>query len=219
MKLITNLNNKELAVCQTLKKLGQASVAEIAKNSGLKRTTVYNFIGRLGANKLIGQKQINGKSIYFMADDNPLFVPIVRNFKPDAAINFIITRRALKNEVLKTLKSGANEVLWLADSRTTTDILGNRFFEKYIETAKNKGIILKTLRSSLSRGSHRYHSDKSIIESGRIVRRGQTTMPFESSLVIYGRKVLIISRNNQYYGYVINDQQIAATFLSIFKNL
>ncbi len=69
-KIITNLSDKELSVIKAVDALGNASVLQIAKKSGIRRTTIYNFIDKLVDNNLIGVDIINGARRYFEPNQN-----------------------------------------------------------------------------------------------------------------------------------------------------
>ena len=75
------------------------------------------------------------------------------------------------------------------------------------------------MRSSISRGGHIYHSREAVAEMGRIVRKSQTSIPYNASIILFDDKVLMISLKNNGVGYCIEDKIIFRTFKSLFQGM
>lgn len=211
-----NLKNKEIAAYRAILQLKRATIVDIARKADLKRTTIYNFIDKLILNKLIKKILINGRAYYApIRDLNSLITKDKINLGETGKI--VIGKILLKSEIQKTLKE--RQIDFIADSQTTTELLGNHFFEKYIEQAKNKGIVVRVLRSSVSKARHKYHSPKAIEEMGRLVRQSQSTIPYHGTIIIFGHQMILLSSANGGTGYVIKDEIITQTFKNLFNGL
>lgn len=217
MKLITNLTAKELNIYQSLNEDSWERVSELSTKTKIKRTTIYNFIKKLAQSKLVEHIQINGVDHYKKTYESPNILKFETSNQKDKTLNLITTKRQLKIEIQNTLS--CREVNWLVDSQTTTDLLGDKFFEFYIEEANQKSVTLKVLRSPISQGKHRYHDLDSIQKIGRIVRKSQSTIPYQGSIAIFDQKILIISNQKPNLAYLIYDPIINQTMLSIFNGL
>jgi len=211
-EIVTNLTDKEYKTYKVLFSLGEARVSQIAEKADLERTTVYNFIDNLVDFGLARKRTINGFA-YYSPIDNKITKLEIEEEKLIGNFGTIINSRQLKKEILKTLNY--KEVDWIVDSASTTELLGNRFFETYIERVKNKKI--RVLRSSVSRGKHKYHSQEAILKGGRIVRLGQSTIPYHGSTAIFGKNILMISDSGT--AYLIYDPTLSLTYKSLFNGL
>jgi len=68
------LNEKEINVYLACLELGTASVAEIAKKSGVKRTSIYNFLEDLKNKGLISEIKKNRKTLLLPEDPHALIL-------------------------------------------------------------------------------------------------------------------------------------------------
>ena len=218
-KVFTNLSEKEIAVYEAILKIKEGTVSQISEASKVKRTTVYNFIDHLVLAGLISEKIINNKRAYSILDKTKIREFPYRKIKFEKFLCFL-GKRNLKEAILLSLYSNASKkVDWIIDSKTSTELLGNRFFENYVERSIVKRIKVRVLRSPVSKGYHKYHSREAIIRTGRIVRLGQKTLPFHGTMAVFGECVLMISDQYGGIGYLISDEVIAETYKSIFNGL
>lgn len=218
-KIILNLTAKELAVYQAIIKHGRLSVSEISKYTGLKRTTIYNFIDNLFKKGLISRVIENGRKIYFPFGEKSAEIVNLEKKEINYNLKIFNTSYLIKMAIKKTLNSKNKQIYWIADSKTTTDLFGNLFFEKYIELAKEKNILMKTLRSTTTTAKHKYHSFEAVRKMGRIVRLGQSTARIHSTIIIYDNKVLIITSENNGLAYEISNSELSNSFKNIFNML
>ncbi len=218
-KIYTNLSAKEIAVYKAIQKIRTGTVSQISEASKVKRTTVYNFIDHLVLAGLISEKIVNNKRTYSILNQEEIKEFPNKNLKFGNFLCFV-GKRNLKEAILLTLdQNPSRKVDWIIDSKTSTELLGNRFFENYIEESISKKIMIRVLRSPVSKGYHKYHSQEAIIRTGRIVRLGQKTLPFHGTMAVFGECVLMISDQYGGIGYLISDRVIAETYKSIFNGL
>lgn len=222
MRTITNLRENEIKVIKTIAEIKRGSILDISKTSGIARTTIYNFIDRLVKEGFLNKEIINGRARYSVGElaKETRIVAISKKKESVKNYSFISNKRELKKMILDTLIKNQNKkVDWIIDSKTSTEILGNRFFERYVEISKEKNIFVRVLRSPLSRGAHKYHSAEAIMKNNRIVRLGQKTVPFHGTVAIWGSSVLVVSNKSNGVGYFIEDDLVADTFRSLFLGL
>lgn len=218
-KVFTNLSDKEIKVYEALLKIKEGTVSQISEASKIKRTTVYNFIDHLVLAGLISEKIINNKRTYLVLSQEKIKEFPHKNIKFGNFMCFL-GKRNLKEAILLSLyQNPSKKVDWVIDSKTSTELLGNRFFENYVEKSIAKKINVRVLRSPISKGYHKYHSKEAIIKAGRIVRLGQKTIPFKGTVAIFGECVLMVSDQYGGIGYLISDEVIAETYKSIFNGL
>lgn len=76
-------NDVEAKIYVTLLKNGKSTVSDIAKNSGLKRPTIYQYIDGLAARSLI-RKTFKGKRLLYYPEDPKKFLTLADNLKKKA---------------------------------------------------------------------------------------------------------------------------------------
>lgn len=218
-KTFTNLSEKEIAVYKALSNIKSGTVSQISEAAKIKRTTVYNFIDHLVLSGLISGKIINNKRTYSVLNPEKIKKFPNKNIKFGNFLCFV-GKRNLKEAISQSLyQNPAKQVDWIIDSKTSTELLGNRFFENYVERSIAKKIKVRVLRSPISKGKHKYHSLDAIRRKNRIIRLGQKTLPFNGTMAIFGKNVLMISDQYGGIGYLISDEVVTETYKSIFNGL
>lgn len=218
-KIFTNLSEKEIAVYKALTNIKSGTVSQISEASKVKRTTVYNFIDHLVLAGLITEKIVNNKRIYSVLNQTKIKEFPNKNIKFGNFLCFFGKRNLKEVISLSLYQNPPKSADWIIDSKTSTELLGNSFFEHYVEKSIQKNIKVRVLRSAMSRGAHKYHSLDSIRRKNRIVRLGQKTLPFQGTIAIFSENVLMISNQYGGIGYLISDTVIAETYKSIFNGL
>ena len=219
--IITNLSGKEVAALKAVDELGDCTVSEIAKKSGLKRTTVYNFIDDLVDSGFLRSQEINGVRHYFSAEETFNLIESEAHGLAGKYQNMTLltSKQAIKRQIKNTLLSKNRQVDWMVGSPESTDYLGKRFIESYIAEAIKKEIEIRTLRSPLTIPDHRFGSDEAIKNHGRNLRVANSNLLFKTTITIYDDTLTFISPDHDGVGYVIRDQAMAESFRFIFNGL
>jgi sugar-specific transcriptional regulator TrmB len=215
--IYTNLSKKEIQVYNTIKKIEAGTVSQISDESKIKRTTIYNFIDHLVLAGLISERVVNNKRIYSILND----IKIKEFFRTNTDFeNFLVFvgKRNLKKVIsLILVGNHSKKVDWIIDSKTSTELLGNKFFENYIEESISKKIKVRVIRSPISKGKHKYHDQEAITKLKRVIRLGQKENPFNGTVAIFDNIILMISNEFGVIGYLISDKIIKETFQSIYN--
>lgn len=207
--IITNLSDKELKIIHSLDEFGNMSVLELAKATGIKRTTIYNFIEQLVDSGLISMQIINGARRYYPINKelSLLQASPSGNGCKTQNLQLLISAQAIKNEIKKNLKAG--NTTWFLGSKNTTDVIGIKYIEKCLESAQddnNKINIIIAFEDSvlinrLSRFSK--HIKKS-------------TLPYEiKSVFIFGASTIIFSSDKGGVGYTLKDKELSKAFYNM----
>ena len=237
MKLITRLENlglnqKEAKVYLATLELGETTVLEIAKRSGLKRASLYPIIEDLVLQELI-HKVIKGKKSKFIATDPEELEKIIRQRNrileetlPDLkALSFKQGRRKPRvrfyegKEGIKifcddTLKD-KKEIKAFSDVRKAYEVMGP-LADEYVKERTELGIPIKIIVRDDFWGKNHQKRDKSSLRETRLIPKEE--FPFEMEVNIYGDKVSFISYNKQNLAVVIIESaEIARSMESIFS--
>ncbi|MEI6144602.1 MAG: MarR family winged helix-turn-helix transcriptional regulator [Candidatus Berkelbacteria bacterium] len=220
-QIITNLSNKEITALKSLARLKRATILQLSKSSGLKRTTLYNFIDRLVDMELIKSENINGTKFFYIYKKLPTWVSPKPN-KPETkykSFEILTTNYAIKRAVFSTLRAKNKKVEWLVGSPKTTNYLGKGFIEKYITESLKTNVFIRTMRSPLTEPKHKYGGEEAIAKFHRVMRIAQSTLPFKTTFTIHDDTIIFISSDHGGVGYKITDTDLAQSFRYIFDGL
>lgn len=220
-QIITNLSGKEIAVLKAVDELGDCTVSEIAKKSGLKRTTVYNFIENLVDGGFLRSQEINGVRHYFSAEQT--FNLLESEAKGVASkfhsLTLLTTKDSIKRQIRETLHAKNTPVDWILGSAESLDFLGKKFIESYMAQALKNGVELRTLCSPSNISNHIFSSNKESNNNSRSLRVANSNLPFKTTVTIHDDTLTFISPEHDGVGYIIRDISMAESFRFIFNNL
>lgn len=231
------LTDKEAKTYLAILEMGASTVKPIALRSGLKRTSIYNFIDHLVEMGLITQSEIRGRTYYkavspekiveiqkerteLVKKSLPEFLSIFNEkaFKPK--INYFEGPEQIKNighEVLNCKK----EVLYLWAGPELTEITGGeRFWNQINDLRVKKGISVRLIR--FQGKDELYDKSKSGPEFLRKTRWAPKDMEkmVEHGLAIYDSgKVGIFGSKEESYGILIESQSLNKTMKMFFELL
>lgn len=210
-KIITNLSNKELSVIKAVDTLGNASVLQIAKKSGLKRTTIYNFIDKLVDNDLLGVEIINGARRYFEPNENlsMLEVKNTGNAQKVENLSVLLTVNLVFKEINKLLKADDFCCLVGASLAFNKKILPSwhKFFEKISQSNLNARVLISD-----------QIKERLMLNTDKLNCRICGDFSADSSLFITAKQVIIYSSDKKGTGYKILDPLFCESLQSVFNN-
>ena len=149
------LNEKQVKVYLACLELGSATIQEIARKSGVKRTSIYNFIDELIEKSLISKTQKENRYL-FLAESpvllknlqekntsvlNQMMPGLIKKFeKPKIKTNFKYFRgkEGTKKALKEALGMQKREVLAVFTNEAGIDIVGKLFTENYILEGKKR---------------------------------------------------------------------------------
>ncbi len=70
------LNDHETKIYTTLLRFGQSVISDIAKNSGIKRATIYQYIDNLTVKDIV-RKTVKGKRVFYYPEDPKKLIGII----------------------------------------------------------------------------------------------------------------------------------------------
>lgn len=232
------LNDEEIAVYLSSLELGPSMVANIARHSGVKRTTVYLVAKSLIEKGLMGQYKAK-RGIHLGAQP-PEFLHAQMEEKTKEISNILPQLKALtkKESYLPqikyfegkegyfticedTLQKHADEILWMGNPEEIYKIIGEKYDNEYYIPARLKKKI--KLRALLFKNdwSQKFKEgmDYKFLRNIRLLPNEFT---FHSTQLIYQDKVAFISSNKELISVLIKSRDLAmmekAKFETIWKN-
>lgn len=218
------LSNTEAKVYLALLELGSVTANKVAERSGIHRRTVYDILETLIEKGLVSFV-IEANKKYYQAEDPKKFIDLLEDRKKDfenALPELIAMKGTLKQEVgvyrgKKGLKNISDDMLTaktihtLGSSGKFKEIVGDIYYEKWINKLNRLGIKLKII---MSKGMKKEKFPKKV--EARYV---EETYTLPTSTTIYDDKVLIFILTEQPLGIMIKSKETAESYLKYFNML
>lgn len=240
-KLITLLENfgldeKESKVYLACLEFGKASINQISKKSGLKRTTVYHIVEPLLAKGLLSKLE-EEKSQKFLAESPEILLAMLKDrekeilgsmpdllaitntgneFKPE--VKFYQGKEGLKAVYEDTLRSceKGDEILNCLSVEGSYSILPDYIF-RYMKKRISKGIKMRAIGRDSESIRKRKANDKKELRHIKIVPKEQMPVTIEKN--IYKDKVALMNFRGFLFGIIVKSPQIANSERAIFNLL
>lgn len=224
------LNEKQTKVYLACLELGSASVAELSEKSGVKRTSIYNFLEELIQKGLLSELH-QGDNILLIAEDPKVLVEKAKHQlqniqtalpellgmfnrpgnKPK--VHFYQGIAGLKKVYEETLKS--QEPIYAFTDYEKLMPLMEEWMWNYAAERARRGIAFTAIakeggwaRKALARSKEHKRQLKIIKD-----------VNFDTEINIYENKVAILSFQRPYSGVIIEDAAISQTLKSIWRML
>ena len=221
----TGLSEKEIEIYLTLLELGEGTVIDIAKKSGIKRTTVYNMLPSMVESGLVSVTSKNKRKLFFVED-----VRILKNVLEDKQIaldRVLPELQTIHNitpfkpkivfyegtggfkemiyDLFKTSKAG-DEVLSFIGSKKFYEILPDNFAEPYWKERIKRKISTRVL-------SPRFKASEDMVKTAteqlrKIKLIDDPDFSFQAGIEIYGNKIALMSYRENYMGVIIESKEI-----------
>ncbi len=224
------LNEKEAKVYVAVLGLGASSVAQIAKKSGIKRTTVYEILDPLKEQGLVSET-IKGKKRLFVAAEpedlthiverkNQLLeevMPILKGMsqttKTRPRVRVYQGTQEIKQIYMDTLKEG-KDIYGFVDMAAVAPEIAS-WYPSYIKRRIKAGIRGFAIFSDSPEAQKFKQQDEKELRESRVIASDK--YPFSMEINIYGNKVAFISyRTQELLGVLVESQEIAKTMKSVF---
>lgn len=227
-----NLSEAQGAVYVAALELGQATMQALAKKSGVKRTSIYNFIEEMKERQLIVETRKKKRNVYSaVAPSNLLEIEKARLRELETLMPELTAiqnkgrnkPRVTFYEGVEGLKDIFGDMLkerklihgfW--DYENAEKVLGNYLESYYRPERKRLNIFYRgILRDSPATRAALQYDNKAFRES-KFIQKGE----FTTEINIYGNKVALMSfLNKPPFGVLIEDKDIADTLRTAWENL
>jgi len=229
------IDGKEAEVYLAILKLEKASVIQLSKMTGLKRTTIYHCLDALLAKSLITITEKDGKRSYLAENPSESLENIVREkkeavsevlphlknifgagaFQPE--IKIYRHKNGLRKLFDEILDSGEKDLPYYISYFNLEELLGEKYVDEWVKRRIRLGLKSRSLRS------FKYKPERELGELHSKQMREVKFLPEEIEikpyLCIYGNKVAVISSKEENLGFVINSKDFADAQRAIFQLL
>lgn len=209
-------------------RLGAATAREIAKESGIGRTSIYDIVGGLAKEGLIDVGRRGGVRCY-IAEDPKKLVALFRqrtqeleNWLPQLLrthktvegkpeITMYEGTSGIKKALEDSLQCRERVIYSFTPVPSLIERLGRIYLSHYVEKRVKEKISIKTLRGHSDRGDRGifwelYSSDPNLL---REVRSMPPSLKLESLIRVYDDRVMVVSGQKSKVAFVVKSKDLA----------
>lgn len=232
------LNEKETKVYIACLELGSGSVQKISEKSGVKRTSIYNFLDELKTRGLISEMKQDGHTIIVAQDPTILrqrafdreaeakdYAKKIEQALPALMGIFNLPGHkpkmyyfqgvdGLKSVYEDTISEGVN-IFAFSDYERMTQAVGANYLMDYSYRRATRNITISSI-ATVGPWTERTLSQ---IKNQRMEIRLLKTAQIDTEINIYANKVAFISFRRPYSAVLIDDRAISQTLKSIWKTV
>jgi sugar-specific transcriptional regulator TrmB len=212
--------------------LGQSSMQELARKSGVKRTSIYNFIQSLIDRQLIITSRKRKRVVYSGVHPNqlleiekarlaeldrtlPELLAIYNNSTTKPKVTFYEGVDGIKEVLLDMLKE-KQSVSAFSDYKQMAATLGDYYFDIFPPERARRGIVSRNIAPDTEKARELAKTDAKYNRETRFMK----VSDLKTEINIYGNKVALNSYNsNPPFSVIIEDPDIAETLRTVWKQL
>ncbi len=226
------LNKKEAKVYLACLELSEATVWQIAKKSGVKRTTVYDIIEILKDKGLISSVIKNKKAYYYAESPKklennlnekkeilqgimPELLSVANMMDKKPKIKYFEGAEGMKEVLRDTLNYPNQEMLAWFPEETTYEVGDDFFYREYIPKRIEKKIWVRALAPDTDAMIKLAEGDEKELRQTRLLPKEK----FNSTVAIelYGKHKVLIVGYKENNAIVIESEQIYTALKSMFE--
>lgn len=215
-----------------LLELGESSIGEITKKSGVKRTTIYDVIEELKVSRLVGMVKKGKRTLYFAEDPRsleekleekkehlkrmlPELLSIANFLDNKPKIRFYEGKEGIKEVYKDTLKYPDQELLaWVAEE--AIEAFDETFLnEYYLPRRVEKKIWVRAIAPDLPLMEQYKGQDIPSLRKTRLIDAKR--FPIDAEINLYGRNKIAIMSFSEQTSLIIESDKIHRTLKSIFE--
>lgn len=230
------LNEKEAHVYLAMLELGESSIIPIAKQAGVKRTTVYNYLEEFTQKGLISMTVRNGRRYYIANSPNRLRLLIKERAQKVESIVPQLFSLFKEGETKPSVQmfEGIEGIKAVFDLSLETEnkkidvipiesaghvFVGPEYIADYVEAAKRRGITFRSLRLATDDYDN-YRLFMPQYNDHREIKVAPDWFKPESYIQIYDNKVGVFSRANEVpYAMIITSLSFSQTMRQFFETI
>lgn len=222
---------KEAKLYLALLELGEASVQDMARKSGLKRTTVYHILDSLKTRGFLSLAQKGKKTVYIAKDPRsigeeikekeaifkktlPELLSVTNFLEKKPTIRYFEGLSGIKEVYLDELQHENTELMtWWSKSY---EIFGDEFFHDFYmpERIKRK-IWARAIAPDGEYMREQQKHDQEMLRTIKLMPAGQDSMELEISL--YGKTKIAIKSFEEKFALIIESKALFNTMKGIFE--
>jgi len=227
------LDEKEAKTYLAALEYGPTTMISLAKKSGIKRTSIYNFMNDLVARGFIVSTVSGKRTLYSAVSPKDLEkiaekqITKVREMVPELMLLFDKSPQkprirfyegvdGIKTVFNDTLtQPEGSEMIAITSFGAAYDVLGQKFYDDYVKRRVAKNISGRGIISSDKYTETRTSNNKKELRDAIIVN--SKDLPISIEFNIYQNKIAFMSFGTEKLGIIIESQQIADTLRAFFN--
>ncbi len=226
-----NLTDAQASVYLAALELGQATMQQLARKSGVKRTSIYNFIDELKERHLITEAKKHKRSVYSAVHPDKLMeieqerikelnsllpeLMAIQNSSPiKPKVTFHEGFEALKEIYADFVKEGKPIIAW-SEFNESHDATGN-LMEEQAERRSKRNIPVRWITTESPEAREFAKIDTRVLRETKYVN----SELFKTKVVVYGNKLALLSyHTNPPFVVLIENADIASTVRGLWEEL
>lgn len=226
------LSEVQAAVYFAALELGGANMQELARKSGIKRTSIYNFIDDLKERGFITETIKKKRKVYSAVDPDQLVE--IEKTRLSELERTLPELRAIQNksrtkprvafyegiegikEVYADMLKDKKEILAYEDLEHMSIALPKIFYDWFPPERARRGIPFKSILRDSSEARHLIQKNIRLLRQSKLLN----TADWKTEINIYGDKVALMSfRSKMPFCVLIEDHDIAETLRTLWNEL
>ncbi|MFA6422091.1 MAG: helix-turn-helix domain-containing protein [Candidatus Buchananbacteria bacterium] len=226
-------SDKEIKVYLSLLALGKGTVKEIAKESKVKRTSIYPIADKLVEKGILGQYSAKYGTHYFASspetlisrldkikDDLNLVLPqlqaIENKDEGEPVVKFFKGREGYLDLLNDTLIDYSHDIMYIGSMKDLSEVVSGKYIEKYIKKRMERKIKFWQIvfLDEFSKAQK-----KSDLQELRLTKFFPDNYKFVGNKVIYKNKVAFFSSKKEMICLVVESKDLVDMERSNFKLL
>lgn len=227
------IDEKQANVYLACLELGTATIQEIADKSGIKRTSIYNFLDEMKQKGLISEIKQNGKTLLIAEDPSSLVegtrtqLGAMEQLLPDLMsiynlpgnkpkVRFYTGIEGIKKVYMDDILESGEKLYGFSDYEKMFEaITDESWLWSFPENRKKKNMPFYNIAKDGIRGKEIQSKDALQLRETKLV----SGVEFDTEINIFGNKVAMMSFRRPYAAVVIEDRAIATTMKSTWQLL
>ena len=224
------IDDKQAKVYLACLELGSATISELSEKSGIKRTSIYNFIEEMKQKGMITEIKEKKHSLFLAEDPNLLLsraqdqVKNISDLLPELMgifnrpgnkpkVKYYKGIPSLKRAYDDLLETNETKAYGFSDYAKMFKVFDHDFLWSFPPRRAAKKIFFYCVAKDDKTGREIQGKDGEHMRTTKLIKK----IEFDTEINIYGNKVMMLSFRRPYAGVIIEDVAIATTMKSIWK--
>jgi len=223
------IDEKQTKVYLACLELGSGTVQEVAEKSGVKRTSIYNFLEEMKQKGLVFEITQKNKTVLTAADPSELVARMRRNYEQAQKIlpellgifnlpgnkprvRFYPGIEGIKDAYDDILNTG-EDLCGFSDYEKMLAVMDNEYMWNFAKKRTERKMKFFCIAKDGPQGKKVKALDQKQLREIKLVNN----VNFETEINIYGNKVAMVSFRQPYTAIIIEDAAIAQTLRSVWR--
>lgn len=226
------LDDKEAKVYLALLELGEGNIQQIAKKSGVKRTTVYDILSSLKEKRLANQLIKNKKTIFFAEDPRkfeenieerkntlkkmlPELLSIANRIGGKPKVRYFEGVDGINEIYEDTLRYSDYELIVWGSEKSKYGFGEDFLLGQYVPRRLKKKIWVRAIAVDSPMMRKYKELDEKSLRRTKLIR--ESNLPLEIEINLYANNKIAMMSFEEKIGLIIESQKIYTTLKSIFE--